>query len=117
MSRGNWDDRVTHSETAALWIAIAISSMAFAILGYGLAVIRSRTKSVITKALGTVLLIVICVMSPMVVDWLIAALYATEGALRVYIDPGPVHLWLPAACTLAAYILAWRGSKRAMRHA
>jgi hypothetical protein len=100
---------------AIVWTSVAIVSLGLASVGALVANVRARTSLVLVKAVGTVLLLAACYMSPVLVGALVDKLNATEGVGRVYIDIGLIAGLLPAGCALAAYAITWAGKNRALR--
>src|SRR5262245_48648593 len=105
---------VTNPDAIA-WSSVTIISLALASVSRVLAHVRSRSNWVVAKALGTVLLLAACVMSPVLVGALVDRLNSTEGVSRVYIDIGAFEAWLPAACAIGTYAVTWASRNRVVR--
>ena len=95
-----------------VWRSVAIvSALLVAVLGTALA-IRKRWPHLLVRVVTALVVLFAVVCSGLAVDTLIQRGNTSSGATRVFIDPAPIVLWLPALLCVTVAMFWWWVQRR-----
>ena len=93
--------------------AVLASAAVAVLLAIVFVVLRAKQRSVFGRAALLVGMILTVLLAPWMVDFLVRRLNYTAGIGRIYIDEGPLAVWLPSlVAALCAAVVGVRQAKR-----